>query len=273
MKYRLVFSDFDDTLSLPDGSISERTKRAISAYRAAGGTFVICTGRSYPSIKKLLPKIYGEEKPNVPVICYQGGLTADAEGKVLRRVPMERRGIIALAEELEKRRIICQTYSGEHMFCSRMTNEARQYSVITDCEYEIVGDLTAYMRGYGGDFDKLLMIETPERIRELYEEFTARAGDYPDFKFVFSRPIYLEAIPKNSGKDSALKFLADRLGVHISDTAAFGDSNNDVDMLKAAGLGVAIGNAREECKRVADVVAPPNTEDGVAQMLESFISG
>lgn len=268
MKYRLVFSDFDDTLSLPDGSISERTKRAVSAYRAAGGIFVVCTGRSYPSIKKLLPKIYGEEKPNVPVICFQGGLTADGDN-VLYRVPMNRADAIGLVREFEGRKIICQTYSGERMFCSTMTDEARLYSAITNCEYDVVGDLAEFMAAYDGEFDKILAIDTPERIRELYDEFTARS-DYPDFKFVFSRPTYLEAIPKKSGKDSALRRLADLLGVPIENTAAFGDSNNDVDMLKAAGLGIAVANAREECKRAADTVTAANVDDGVAIMLEKF---
>ena len=133
----------------------------------------------------------------------------------------------------------------------------------------MVGDLAEFMTAYDGDFDKILAIDTPERIRELYDEFTARS-DYPDFKFVFSRPTYLEAIPKKSGKDSALRRLADLLGVPIENTAAFGDSNNDVDMLKAAGLGIAVANAREECKRAADTVTAANVDDGVAIMLEKF---
>lgn len=270
MKYKLIFSDLDDTLTRSDGSISPRTVAAIRAYREAGGTFVVCTGRSYPSVKKMLPKIYGEPNPRVPVICYQGGLTADENGNVVRRVPMNRADILRLAGELEHRGIICQTYSGERMFCSRMTAEARDYSVITDCEYDVVGDLPAFMQTYEGAFDKLLMIATPERVQELYAEFVSR-GDYPDFKFVYSRPIYLEAIPRDSGKDSALAFWAARSGVRIEDTAAFGDSNNDVDMLRAAGLGIAMGNAREECKRAADVVAEPTDADGLAQMLERFV--
>ncbi len=270
LKYKLVLSDYDDTLTLSDGTVTPRTLAAIKAYRAAGGIFVLNTGRSYASVKKLLPALYGEPAPKVPVICYQGGMTVGENGETLRRVPMNGKDVIRLAYEAERRGIICQTYSGERMFISRMTDEARNYSSITDCSYEVVGDLPGFMESYDGEFDKLLMISTPERVTGLKAEFTER-NDYPDFKFVFSRPTYLEAIPTGSGKDSALKFLSARLGIDIENVAAFGDSNNDTDMLRAAGLGVAVGNAREECKSAADFVCEPNTADGVAKMLESFL--
>lgn len=270
VKYRLVFSDYDDTLTLPDGTITPRTTAAIKAYRDAGGIFVVCTGRSYPSVKKLLPRVYGEPRPDVPVICYQGGLTAAADGSVLRRVPMDREDIIRLAAMLEARGIICQTYSGEKMFCSRLTAEARNYARITDCEFDVVGNLAEFMRGYGGEFDKLLLIASPEQVQTLRAEFMS-SGEWPHFKFVFSRPTYLEAIPLGSGKDTAVRFLAERLGVPLSQTAAFGDSNNDTDMLRTAGYGVAVGNARDECKRAADFVCAPVSDDGLAATLESFI--
>ena len=269
LKYPLVFSDYDDTLTLSDGTITPRTLRAIKAYRNAGGTFVVCTGRNHPSVKKLLPKVYGEENPRVPVICYQGGLTVDSDGNVLRRVAVNKADLIRLTAELEQRKIVCQTYSGEKMFCSRMTAEARKYEKITDCEFTVVGDLPEFMRAYDGEFDKLLLIAPPEEVQKYYKEFTER-GDFPDFKFTYSRPNYLEAIPKASGKDTAIRFLADHLGVAIDRTVAFGDSNNDVDMLTTAGLGIAVGNAREECKASADLIAEPNTEDGLAKVLESL---
>lgn len=269
LKYGLVLSDYDDTLTLADGTITPRTVAAVKAYRAAGGIFVVCTGRSYASVRKLLPKIYGESDPDVPAICFQGGTVA-YRGKTLRRIGMKKDDILRLTAELEARGVICQLYSGDRMFCSKMTVESHKYEITTDCRFEIVGDPMEFIRRYDGDFDKLLMIAEPARIQSLLAEFAAR-GDYPDCKFVFSRPIYLEAIPRASGKDGALRFVADYLGVPVSQTAAFGDSNNDTDMLRAAGFGVAMGNAREECKLAADYVAEPNTDDGLAKTLESFI--
>lgn len=269
-KYKLVLSDYDDTLTLPDGTITSRTTAAVKAYREAGGIFVVCTGRSYASAKKLLPKVYGEQNPDVPVICFQGGYVAYRD-EILLRKSMDKSDLVRLIGEFEPQNVICQLYSGERMFCSQMTAESHRYEMTTDCTFEVVGDLVGFVRRYEGVFDKLLIIATPERVQSMRNELLAR-GEYPDCKFVFSRPIYLEAIPRDSGKDGALRFLAERLGVPISEIAAFGDSNNDTDMLRAAGFGVAVGNAREECRQAADFVADSNINDGLAKTLESFIS-
>lgn len=269
VKYRLVFSDFDDTLTRSDGSISERTIGAIKKYEDAGGLFVVCTGRSYASIKKQLPRVYGDRAAHVPVICFQGGLTADADGNIIHRVAMDRNDLIELATEAEKRGIIAQTYSGDRMFCSKMTVESREYEIITDCTFDLVGDLVDFIKNYDGEFDKLLMISDPEKVQSLKRGFEAKG--YPSTRFVFSRPRYLEAIPACSGKDKAIKYFVEKFGYGMEDTAAFGDSNNDTDMLRTARFGVAMGNAREECKLAADCVTDTNDNDGLAVMLESFI--
>lgn len=269
VKYKLVFSDFDDTLTRSDGSISERTVKAVAEYEKAGGMFVVCTGRSYASIKKQLPRVYGERAAHVPVICFQGGLTADTQGRVIRRVAMDRNDLIELATEAEKRGIVAQTYSGDRMYCSKMTVESREYEIITDCTFDLVGDLVGFIKNYDGEFDKLLMIAEPEKVQSLKRGFEAKG--YPSTRFVFSKPRYLEAIPSCSGKDKAIEFFVKKFGFDREDVAAFGDSNNDTDMLKTAFFGVAMGNAREECKLAAACVADTNDNDGLAKMLESFI--
>lgn len=269
LDYKLVLCDYDDTITLSDGTITPRTVEAIKAYREAGGTFVLCTGRSYASAKKQLQKIYGEPNPDVPVVCFQGGLVAYRD-RVLMRSGMNREDVLRLVAEMEARGLICQLYSGDRMFVSEMTAQSRHYEVITDCKFELVGDIMSFIRNFDGDFDKLLVITEPAEVQALYDEFTG-SGKYPDCKFVFSRPTYLEAIPRSSGKDAALLFLAKYMNVPIGEVAAFGDSNNDTDMLLAAGLGVAMGNARDETKRVADLIADTNVNDGLAKILETFV--
>ena len=270
-RYPIVFSDYDDTLTLPDGTITPRTLAAIKAYREAGGTFVVCTGRSYASVKKLLPVVYGEPHPAVPVICFQGGLVADAEGNVIRREGMDRDEMIGLAAEAEARGMIAQVYSGDSMFVSRKNEASRRYEIITNCSFDELGDLGEVIRTYPHPIDKILMIGSADQVANGLKELPATRR-LPRSKLVFSRPIYLEAIPASAGKDKAMLFLAKRLGRSADEIAAFGDSNNDMDMLRAAGLGVAVGNARPECKAVADLVAPPVTEDGLARTLESFLA-
>ena len=120
--------------------------------------------------------------------------------------------------------------------------------------------------GYHEQFVELSVVVFNE-IHEVADKVERAIRYY----FVFSRPRYLEAIPACSGKDKAIKYFVEKFGYGMEDTAAFGDSNNDTDMLRTARFGVAMGNAREECKLAADCVTDTNDNDGLAVMLESFI--
>ena len=81
----------------------------------------------------------------------------------------------------------------------------------------------------------------------------------------------LELSSLKSGKGAALREAAARLGVCPDEIIAFGNADNDIDMLRFAGIGVAVENSPENVKREADRVAPPNTEEGVAQVLEEIL--
>jgi hydroxymethylpyrimidine pyrophosphatase-like HAD family hydrolase len=84
---------------------------------------------------------------------------------------------------------------------------------------------------------------------------------------VRSEPTYLEILPAGVNKGAALSKVSEITGVPLSDMAAFGDSNNDVEMIEAAGLGVAVGNALDNLKAVADYVAAADNGLGVAEGL------
>lgn len=268
LKYKLIFSDYDDTLTRTDNTVSDRTRRAIAAYRKAGGRFVVITGRSYASISRLLIGIYGEENIDVPVVAFQGGLVHSADGKVLSESVGDKTEMIRLAEKLSEHNEIFQVYSGSEMFCHKMTVEARRYEKLTDCKLTVVPDIIEFMRNYSGSFNKILIIVSPDRIIELKRTIMS-SGLFPNLKFIFSRSQYLEAIPIASGKDAALNFVCHFLNVPIKNTIAVGDSDNDIDMIKAAGLGVAMGNGRAECKAAADLVADHTDNDGLAQIIEA----
>jgi Cof subfamily protein (haloacid dehalogenase superfamily) len=83
---------------------------------------------------------------------------------------------------------------------------------------------------------------------------------------------WLEIMHPDVSKANALKFITERLGIQPEEVLAIGDNHNDIEMLRFAGLGIAMGNAHEEVKSVADYVTLKNTEDGVAVALEKFLS-
>jgi hydroxymethylpyrimidine pyrophosphatase-like HAD family hydrolase len=84
-------------------------------------------------------------------------------------------------------------------------------------------------------------------------------------------PYLVEVSYKDAGKGSALKRLCSWLNIPLENCVAFGNADNDIDMLKECGLGVAVENATERCLACADMVAPHHNEDGVAFMIETFL--
>lgn len=266
VKYPLVFCDFDGTLAPEGGSVSERTKRAVADYTAAGGTFVICTGRSRVSLEKRLASVYGGAR--VPFICFQGGLICDKRGNILRRLTTPKEDVLRVTEAAVNAGYSPALHAGGGLFTDRRTPVTEYYERLTGCSFACVPDISAFVRDYGGEFDKMLVLSENGAESGLSDV----AGTYcRGSRFVKSSPTFLELIPSQSGKGGAVRFMAERLGVPTERAAAFGDADNDVDMLEAVGLPVAMGGGMEKCIAAAELVAPPAAEDGVARVLETFI--
>ena len=81
----------------------------------------------------------------------------------------------------------------------------------------------------------------------------------------------IEVMPRNSGKGAAVRRLAELFGIPVSEIMAFGDYTNDLEMLQAAGHGVAMENGVDELKAVAELIAPRNTEGGVGQIIYKYV--
>ena len=90
--------------------------------------------------------------------------------------------------------------------------------------------------------------------------------------FLKSKPHYIEVMPEGVDKGASLKRLAELLGVKAEEVLAFGDGQNDVPMLTFAGAGYAMANGCAEARACTPLIAPPNTEDGVAQVIERYLA-
>ena len=118
------------------------------------------------------------------------------------------------------------------------------------------------------EFDpvKILMSVKPDQLSAVQEEIRARLPEL--FTVVQTAPFYLEIIPREINKGDGLKQICRALQIDISETIAFGDSENDIPMLRAAGIGVAMGNAVRAVQETADDVTLSNNEDGIAYYLK-----
>ena len=122
---------------------------------------------------------------------------------------------------------------------------------------------------------KLLIHARPELINQIKDEMAEniRRGIWPDISMAKSADFFLEIFPGDIDKGSVLKKVCDILHISLDETVAFGDHEMDIPMIQTAGLGVAMGNAVDELKQIADHITLSNEEDGVAVALDKIMAG
>jgi len=266
MPYRLIVSDMDDTLLNERGLLSPATIEAIEAARAAGAELVLASGRM-PCAMRSFSK---ELKVTLPMIAYNGAELVDPKtDEIIYRLHVSPELSLELIQYCEELGLHVQAYDGDYFLTPVDNEKAREYR---DSVYGV-----ALMRVTNQPLSecvtwsqpKLLAITDPGETVELLEKINAKFGD----RLVsgISRPQYIESISPEAGKERALRELCSQLGVSAEEVIAFGDGQNDAGMIRFAGLGVAMANAREEVRAQADLVAPSNHEDGVAQVIMQLL--
>ena len=262
MPIRAIAFDLDDTLLRPDASVSDYTVDVLRRAAERGIIILPASGRTRDS---MWPAVQRIGCASAFISCNGADVwTTERELLTQELLPVE------LAHEVARyasdRGVYCQTYSPSRFFYSVENDYAASYARSSSLEGEYVGDLTAFIRQ---PVTKLLMMDTPERIAELYAE--ARALYAGRASMTCSKPYFLECNPLKATKGNALRWCADHFGFRMDELLAFGDSLNDVSMLEAAGVGVAMGNAREDVKAMGFPVCGTNEEDGVARYIEEYI--
>jgi Cof subfamily protein (haloacid dehalogenase superfamily) len=201
-----------------------------------------------------------------PVVCYQGAVVADADGRWLRHVPIEvplaKQALLALREEGYDPNV----YVDDELYVARVTREAESYASFQQLAIHPVGDLVEWL---DRPPTKLVCVGEPDALDELAPRLRDRFGE--SLYVTKSLPYFLELATAGVTKGSGLDFLAGELGFTPGRTIAFGDGENDVELVEWAGYGVAVENAHERVKAVADWVCPPAAEEGVAQVLEALV--
>ena len=203
-----------------------------------------------------------------PVVCYQGAVVAEpVSGRWLRHVPipleLAREAIAAI--EAEGYPLNC--YVGDELYVAENTKESEAYASFQHLEVHAVGELLAWL---AEPPTKLVAVGDPAALDGVEQRMLAQF----DGRMYISKslPHFLEFASPEVTKASGLQFVADRLGFTSELTVAFGDGENDVEMLDWAGYAVAVENAHERVLAAADFVCPPCDEEGVAQVIEAYLA-
>jgi Cof subfamily protein (haloacid dehalogenase superfamily) len=224
---------------------------------------VLVTGRMFQSVRRYALEAELDE----PVVCYQGAVVAEpVSGRWLRHepIPLElaRETIAVLYEE----GFGLNCYVGDELYVAEVTPEARRYADFQGLELRPVGDLLLWLHDPP---TKLVVIGEPAVLDDLKERMLARFGKR--LYISKSLPDFLEFASPEVTKASGLEFLSEHLGFSRTGTLAFGDGENDIELVEWAGYGVAVENAHDRVKEVAQFVCPPVGEEGVAQVLEAYL--
>lgn len=275
MIYKLIAIDIDGTLLTTQRTITPRTSRAIDAAVAAGVCVVLCTGRSLHSGHQIAEQV----NRAAHLVFHSGALILERlNGPVLRAINMSRdlaRTLVAfLKAEGYDPLVYDPVPESRHYFYERdrTPNEwRRRYIEGSAGRGLLVPDLLETIRQ---DPAQVAVAGLREDMELLYTRLTHR---WPHIGVIRSRSTlvdeywFLELTPPEVSKARALAFLGKRYAVVPKEMIAVGDNYNDLDMIEYAGLGVAVGNAPDDVRAVADVIAPANDEEGVAHIIEEYL--
>lgn len=269
-KTKALFLDLDGTLLNDQKEITPGNRSAIEKALAAGHRVVITTGRPLVSAIEQARRL-DLTGPGCYLIAFNGGIIYDLGAKKVifeKNVPLEL--VQAVFAEANRRGLHIQTYDERQVLVeSRCDGEAvRRYCSIILMTYSVVPSVAALTR----EPAKMLLIDFQNKAP--LEDFQAwvleRYGDKLDS--FFSCEQYLEVIPRGMSKGNALLQLAGLLGIPQQNTVAAGDAANDLSMIEAAGVGVAMCNGTEEVKAAADTVTTrDNNHDGIAEVIEKYL--
>lgn len=257
---KLVATDIDGTLLIPEGNFTECVKDCVKKLCAKGIKVVLVTGRMNAAAS-LIAKDLGLD---TPVVSYQGGLIKHNEETLYERCLTESQAQ-KIIEWADSENIHLNLYNDDILYSEKKCYEVERYCNNLHTEYKI----SAFSDIKKNKVNKLLAIDynNPEKIDRLEKELPEI---FPELYIVKSTPYFLEFSNKEASKYCAVKFLQKYWGINEEETLTIGDQNNDIALLKAGGVRVAMGNATEELKKVANYTTDTVFNDGFVKAMDRF---
>lgn len=263
--YSAVVLDIDGTLVDPDMQVSANAKRLLNRLEKRGIPIVLCSARA-PSGVEAVERQVGL---NGPIACFGGSLILDENRDILEDKGIGRETAVRF------KRFVADAFPGvtvcSYMYDVWLVDDLSDANIQLLMERDpastaVVGSLEAALRP-GSHAHKLMCVGPPQTVRDI--QAAARQG-FPDLGFARSGSMSLEVLCKDAPKLAAMECIRDRYRVDPEKIVAIGGNYADIDMLRNAGLGIAMGNAPEEVRQAAKKVTTPNDEDGVYFALRSL---
>ena len=257
---KLVATDIDGTIFIPEKEFTSGVMDCIKKLSNSGIKVVLVTGRMNAAATKIAQDL----GLNTPVVSYQGGLVVENGKKLYERYLTEEQ-TERILDWAEKENIHINLYNDDVLYSETECYEVQRYcnNLHTAHTVEKFSEIKK------DKINKLLAIDysNPDRITKYEKELQEI---FPDLYIVKSTPYFLEFSNPEASKKCAVEFLQNYWGLKKEEILTIGDQNNDIALLQAGGLKIAMGNATEDLKAIADYVTDSVYEDGFVKAMEKF---
>lgn len=260
---RLIATDLDGTLLNNKHQISEYNKRIISEVNKKGIKVILSTGRPTSAATKFLEDLNIE----TDMISFNGAMITDRKGNTLYQDNLESDIGLKLIEIAKKYKVYYQGFLGERWNISDSKSKWLDF-------YISIAKINNYKLGFDNindfSFSKFMFISENHILKEIAKELDKNLKD--KVYYAFSRPVYLEVHSPKVSKANALSFLLKKYNIEKENVMAFGDNNNDIEMLELAEISVAVENAESIVKEKAKYITKSNIEDGVGYFINEYLN-
>lgn len=257
---KLVATDIDGTILIPEGEFTQEVKDCVKELCLKNIKVVLVTGRMNAAATKIAKDL----GLNTPVVSYQGGLVVENGKKLYERYLTENQvdRVLKWAKEVN---IHINLYNDDVLYSERENYEIQRYCNNLHTEHLV----KSFDEIEKNKINKLLAIDysNPERINKYEKELPLM---FPDLYIVKSTPYFLEFSNPEASKKCAVEFLQNYWGLKKEEILTIGDQNNDIALLRAGGVKIAMGNATEELKAEADYITDSVFDNGFVSAINKF---
>jgi Cof subfamily protein (haloacid dehalogenase superfamily) len=273
MKFRAICTDIDGTLLNSNREISARTKAAFSRL-PSDFPVILASSRMPSAMTHLLQEI---NRSSNPLICYNGGYILGMNmieniHQPVDSVYISLKDCYRILELAKGTSIHISLYSADEWYAPQMDKWTRKEELATKVQ-SVISSNTRVMEKWeqeAAGAHKVMCMGNAMEIDQLFASLQTELGT--TLHLYRSKDTYIEIAPKAISKASGLELvLRSYFDISMEEVIAFGDNYNDIDLLAAVGMGVAVENARDEVKAVANEITAKNTEDGVAITIEKYL--
>lgn len=268
-RYKLIAFDMDGTLLNSQKQIDKETLRAIRMAAEAGKTVALSTGRCIPELREYMGNIPGLEY----IIGDSGAYIYEiSTGKVIFKKSIAPEIIQSIFNRTEGMDILFQIHSDDAIVEKDKQAKMEHYQIgvyrkLFDEVMLKVDNIREYYKTYHPQVYKFNLFSPDIEQRKQLENMFIRLP----IKMCYSEKTALECSPVEISKGTGLQKLCDYLGIPLRDTIAVGDADNDLDILRTAGLSVAMENGNDNVKKMAKVIVSDNDHGGCREAIEKYL--